>query len=473
MRSKEFTGVKTALYVLGCCLAVLVLAAAVFVLNFDINAYKPRIEAAASDATGMEVRINGRMKLTLFPGASVSLENLLMQNRGEDIASAKRAALKIELRPLLRRELVLRQVVLDAPEVFITRDKTGRFNFETSGKKAGTGRAAVESLYVTGGHFLYLDEKTRDKAGAAGCDMRIRNLSWDRARPLDTLSFEGGVSCREVDAESVKIQGIHGRVKARGGMFEADPVSMKVFGGDGAGRIEIESAGESPKYHVALTLRNFRFEEVLAAYKQKKVVHGRLDLMTRLEMEGRDYGGMMRMAQGELSLRGHDLQLDGIDIDRLLKKYEKSRGVGIIDVGSFFVLGPLGPLLTKSYEFGGVYEESLGGKSQVRVLVSDWKINNGIAEAKDVAFSTSRNRVAFKGRLDFVHGRYENVTVAVLDEKGCAKYSERVHGRFRHPEIEKPGVLATGMGPVLSLFEKGKELITGRKCEVFYAGSVK
>jgi len=96
---------KKVLFILGGSAVVLVLAAVIFVLTFNINSYKPRIEAAASGATGMTVSINGNMKLTLFPGAGVSLEDIQITNRDADVASIKKVEAGIKLLPLLWREV--------------------------------------------------------------------------------------------------------------------------------------------------------------------------------------------------------------------------------------------------------------------------------------------------------------------------------------------------------------------------------
>jgi len=162
-----------------------------------------------------------------------------------------------------------------------------------------------------------------------------------------------------------------------------------------------------------------------------------------------------------------------IDLDRVLETYEKTQRVSLVDLGAFFITGPLGTLLTKGYDFGSVYAASLGGKSTIQILVSDWRVKNGVAEAQDVAFSTKENRVAMKGRLDFVKERFDDVTVAVVDEKGCVRFTQKVHGSFEHPQVEKVSTLKSLAGPVLNLFEKTSELLKGGECEVFYAGSVK
>ena len=85
--------------------------------------------------------------------------------------------------------------------------------------------------------------------------------------------------------------------------------------------------------------------------------------------------------------------------------------------------------------------------------------------------ATNENRIALTGSLDYVNERFNDVTVAVVDGKGCAKVRQKIRGPFRKPEVEKVSVLQTVGGPLLSLFKQAKGLF-GKPCEVFYSGSV-
>jgi hypothetical protein len=85
--------------------------------------------------------------------------------------------------------------------------------------------------------------------------------------------------------------------------------------------------------------------------------------------------------------------------------------------------------------------------------------------------ATPENRVVLKGGLDFVNGQFNEVTVALIDAKGCSRVQQKIRGPFRQPVVEKPGVLKALAGPTRKLLEQTKGLF-GRKCEVFYAGSV-
>jgi AsmA protein len=79
--------------------------------------------------------------------------------------------------------------------------------------------------------------------------------------------------------------------------------------------------------------------------------------------------------------------------------------------------------------------------------------------------------VALKGGLDFVSGRYDEVTVAVVDAKGCPIVTQKVRGPFLTPVVEKPNVVGTFTGPARTLLRQARSLLGG-KCDVFYAGSV-
>ncbi|MEF9437652.1 MAG: hypothetical protein L0922_02480 [Candidatus Mariimomonas ferrooxydans] len=104
------------------------------------------------------------------------------------------------------------------------------------------------------------------------------------------------------------------------------------------------------------------------------------------------------------------------------------------------------------YDFGNVFKESLGSKGgTIQKMVSDWQVKKGIAEAEDVAFTTKKNRIALKGSLDFVQNRFDDVSVAVLNANGCAVFSQRIHGAFKKPQIDKPSILGSLLGPVTCL----------------------
>jgi hypothetical protein len=99
------------------------------------------------------------------------------------------------------------------------------------------------------------------------------------------------------------------------------------------------------------------------------------------------------------------------------------------------------------------------------VLFADVNAHNPLLEA------AASQRVALTGSLDFANERFNDVTVAVVDGKGCPKVRQRIRGPFGKPVVENASVLQSAAGPLLNLFKQAGKLFGG-PCEVFYAGSV-
>ena len=62
--------------------------------------------------------------------------------------------------------------------------------------------------------------------------------------------------------------------------------------------------------------------------------------------------------------------------------------------------------------------------------------------------------------------------MALLDDKGCAKFEQGISGPFGSPSVGTVSAVESLAGPFLSLYRKAKRFVQGDKCEVFYDGSV-
>ena len=551
---------KIALFAAGGLVALLILTAVALVLFVDVNALKPRLEAAASDALGMEVRIGGRLGIGLFPGFHIVAADLRIRNRGADVASAKKTFLGIELLPLLHKEIRVVKIGMKQPRISIDQDRDGKFNFETPegevGKKtaeeakgtgfsldvakisladaalfyadkktgealeAGVFNLDVSRLQFTGGktpdlpkHLSYTAEfacKEFRKGSLAVSDLKLRIEGKDglykidpvtaarlvysgpdgkveadrialgvdnlavggdgKAGLLRRISFSGTAGIGEVRTEGLVVSDLKSAVTGKDGILDLHPVTMRLFGGHGSGSLLADCSGAVPQYRVRYSLSKFRIEEFLKNLSPKNAAKGPMDFSATLSMRGKTAIEMKRTADGEVSLRGENLTLDGVDLDKVFNRYEASQNFNLVDVGAFFIAGPFAPLITKGYGFATLFGGS-GGSSRIGVVVSDWKVERGIALAKDVAMATNEHRVALVGSLDFPDERFNDVTMAVIDGKGCVKARQKIRGSFRKPEVEKVNVVLTVAGPVLRLFTQAKKLL-GAKCEVFYTGSV-
>lgn len=466
---------KIILLAVGGLVGLLILVAVALLLFVDANAYKSQLEMAASDALGMEVHIDGRLGIGFFLSFHVTLSDLHIRNRGADIASAKEASLEIALLPLLHKEVRIGRIALKRPRISIERDRDGKFNFEKPEEARGVLPALdLTKVSFSGATLLYADKQSGEGFEAGDCNLDVSRLRLSRGKSSDLLkylSLTGEFACGEIRTKDLAASDLKFSVVGKDGVFDLKPVTMRVFGGEGLGNIRADFSGPVPLFHVRYSLPKFRFEEFLKARLPKRVAEGAMDFSANLSMQGMTAKEMERTANGEFSLRGENLTLTGTGLDRELSRFESSQNFNLVDVGAFFFAGPFGLAVTKGYGFASIFQGS-GGSSRIRKLVSDWKVERGVAQAKDVAMATNENRIALKGRLDFVNERFDDVTVALIDGKGCPKVQQKIRGPFRKPVVEKPSVLTSLAGPVLKLLKQARELFDGGRCEVFYAGSV-
>jgi len=286
------------------------------------------------------------------------------------------------------------------------------------------------------------------------------------------LAFMGRIECRAVLRKEFRLDNISGPVKAAKGVYRIDPFDAVIFGGKAEGDAEGDLSGAADSYKIRARITGLDFEKLTEAFGRKKVIGGHGDMVTSITMNKKT-GDVMKSLNGELGLHGNNLTLYSMDLDKVLSRFEETQNINLIDLGAFFIAGPLGTVATKGLGYGSLYIGAQGGRSTIRELSANWKIRNGIADSSDCALSTAEYRIALKGKLDLVRERYENVIVAILNARGCAKFSQKISGPFSDPQIGTVSTLQSIAGPLISLFNKAKDLIEGGKCDVFYKGSVR
>jgi uncharacterized protein involved in outer membrane biogenesis len=469
-KSKSSRIILIAVSVLAATAALLATAAA---LVLRVNA-KPRVEAIASEALGMEVQVRGRLAIRFLPGLHVALADVHLRQRGAEVASAGEVDLGVELLPLLHKELRTDRIELKGLTIAIERDHDGRLNTDASSEANGRlPSLEVARVSVSDATLAYVDKQSGKEFEATGCNLdvsRLRLSAGERSGLLKNLSLVAKLACGQIRTKDSAASDLRLSVDAQGGILRFDPVTMQLFGGHGSGTVRADFTGSVPIYQVRYRLTQFRLEEFFKILSPKSIGEGSMDFSATLSLRGKTTDAQLPTAAGVVSLRGDNLRLAIGDLDEKLLRYESSQSFNLIDVGAFFFAGPLGLAVTKGYNFARIFQGA-EGTTTIRKLVSEWQVEHGVAQARDVAMATRANRIALQGGLDFVSGQYEELTVAVIDAKGCARVQQKVHGPFMNPVVEQPSVLGTLTGPTRTLLRRARSLL-GAKCAVFYEGSV-
>lgn len=464
---------KIALIVFG----ALVLATGVSVFLLSRVDIQSRFEAFVAEATGLDVAVKGGVSVGLFPNLHVRLKDVTLNNKESQIASLGEADVGVELWPLLRKQVRINRLTLQNANVEVVRDRHGHFNFAAS-PKASTEKRSLPALSLgrvslTKVTFRYTNQKSATELRATDCKFDSNDFELAAGNSEDImkhLSLSARVECGEMRNNLFVGTDVQLSVTGAHGIFKLTPVTMRIMGGKGSGSIDANFTGAAPVYRIHYAVTQLHVDNLFKSLAPGKVGKGYMDFTTDLSMRGWNADEMTRTADGEGSLRGKDLDIAIGDLDEKLGHYESSQNFNLVDVGAFFIAGPFGVVATKGYDFASIFQGT-GGNTHIRLLVSTWKVENGVAHAQDVAMATKENRLAMKGALDFVNKDFDDVTVAILDKKGCARVEQKIRGPFSKPVIEKPNVIVSLTGPISRLINKTKKLF-GAKCTAFYEGSV-
>jgi hypothetical protein len=179
--------------------------------------------------------------------------------------------------------------------------------------------------------------------------------------------------------------------------------------------------------------------------------------------------------QGKVNLHSKDLIVNGLELDKILDDFQSSQSVGLLDVGAVALLGPAGVMVTKGNDYRKLTKSiAVRGKSKIIQANSQISIQNNIATMQDVAFSTTRHRLAVQGKIDTQAGKFIDFKIATVDKNGCPIYEEQVTGSITSPSVKKVNVVVSGVvNPVNSLVSRVKKQIKQQCKSPFYQGVVK
>jgi AsmA protein len=445
-------------------------------ISFDAAAFKQRFETTASDPLGLRVNVLGRFAVKFQGDLVLVLRDVHVRNLdGAEVLSAERATIAVALLPLLFNQSYVHQIALFHPQIAIERDSAGVLNWTRRAEPRGMMPVLARSrISLAGASVHYKDETSGAKVEASALNVEVRGLRRENRRApnlIGGLSFRAKVECQRVQTAAASITDLSIVANAGDGAVVLDPIAMRVVGGEGRATLRAELSDSIPHYRLQCSLPRFKVYECLRTLSPDTIATGTMDFAANVSASGWAPADWWRSMEGDVILSGRQIKLHGHDIDNDVSRLNPNQLLNLAGVGSFFFIGPIGIAVTRGYDFAQLIGPS-GGSTQIQTIVSSWNIHDGELRAKDVAMATSKNRVALMGSLDFVHQRFDSVTVAVIDKDGCAKVKQELRGTFQKPEITKPTLLSTLLGPAHAVYKQVKDLVPGEPCTVFYKGTV-
>src|SRR6185503_19225889 len=112
-------------------LFLVIAGAAVFLLTFDANRYKPQVERLVKEKTGRTLKLQGPLEAAVWPGLGAKVAGVTFSERGSDqqFLALDNAHASVALLPLLRGQVVVDRIRISGFKANIVKQKDGKFNF--------------------------------------------------------------------------------------------------------------------------------------------------------------------------------------------------------------------------------------------------------------------------------------------------------------------------------------------------------
>jgi AsmA protein len=224
---------------IGAGSVAVLLAAAPFVVPVDT--YRGRIESAAAEATGRAFRIDGPLRLTLFP-LGVKAKEVTLANvpggRAAVMVSVGDIDLSVKVLPLLTGRIALDKIVLDQPTIALEVDKSGNPNWKF-GKESAKSRKKGTLTLPSGTEF----------SGIEVSDGRVTydNAKTNTHRALEHVNLTVGITTADQPVAADGDMTYAGRKLT----FSAHLATLQTFLGSGTTKFDLKT--DADLMHAAVT----------------------------------------------------------------------------------------------------------------------------------------------------------------------------------------------------------------------------
>jgi AsmA protein len=177
---------------------VVIIAAALFSTRLFVNPnnFRDRIAAAVKQSTGRELKLEGDIKLSVFPWIALELGPASLGNPpgfgDQPFLSFTKAAVRVKLLPLLQKRLEIARVEIDGLDLRLAKNKAGKGNWQSPedakpepevDSRGGAARiGSLSNVKVQHGRVSYedtvIDNFDLETGSVAGSDVPV-NISFD------------------------------------------------------------------------------------------------------------------------------------------------------------------------------------------------------------------------------------------------------------------------------------------------------
>jgi uncharacterized protein involved in outer membrane biogenesis len=230
---------------------VAVVAAAVWLSQLDLNAYRGRIEAAAEEATGRALSIEGDASLAWGRPIAIAVEDVALANAAwggrPEMARLARIEADVRLWPLLEGRIELADLTISGLDLLLETDAGGRGNWTFKSARAaepdadpgdGSDQGAGAAQRLPAIDAVRIEDSTlafRDGASGETTAVRIEHLTMRPAGPGEPIAFDAAAAVADLPVRVSGTVGPLDLLQARGAPY---PVALTLRQPGGTASLE-------------------------------------------------------------------------------------------------------------------------------------------------------------------------------------------------------------------------------------------
>ena len=191
------------------------------------------------------------------------------------------------------------------------------------------GRAAISNLDTLQTSFdLALDHididrylaperaaaKEAPSAAATGAVKPSEKSSGAAASPRKSLDTQGTLTVGSAKISGLTVSQVHIGVLAKDGVTHLAPISAKLYGGDAAGDVTLDSRAEEPILKLQQNLTSVDMAPLLQDFANTRRLSGRGDLAINLTTRGQEADAILKSMAGRVGMSLTNGAVEGIDV---------------------------------------------------------------------------------------------------------------------------------------------------------------
>lgn len=347
-------------------LGLLIVTLLIIPFFISLDTYKDTIISQVKKQTGIELEIDGKITLFLFPMPEVTLNKVNLSNlpkaNKSSFFKAEKISGKLDFMPLLKRRIIISSIDI----------KRGFLNYVNA-----TNNLKLQNLNlnISNAELFGFKQPNSGKVNGQG--------RWSKEKiDLSILKSANAsiyLNIGKIISDDIELNNMDLKSELHSGILKIISLSASFLEGKllGSGSI---SSNENQPISMKLGLKNAQIHDLLPERGKIKVTNGIIDVACELQSKGYSQYDYINNFEGNMHLFGRDGRISGIDIGQIIAALNKPRNIEGLAKG---------------------FEKAFGkGETMFQNLIGEFTIKNGIMNIEKFKLASETISTTSEGLID-------------------------------------------------------------------------